>query len=119
MQFVHGITRRQGHGWYVYFVKAEGLAAVGAAEVDVVVVVLVLGAGFLAEGVFYGTTNIVDAVQQALLFKRVERAVKGNAIVAVAEHLLDVGMGQRLLVRQKQVQYIEAALRFAKAVFSQ
>ncbi len=119
MQVVHRVAGRQGHGGYVYLVEAEGLAALGAAEVDMVVVMLVLGAGFLAQGKLHSAADVVDAVQQPLLLKRVERTVNRNPVVAVAEHLLDIGMGQRLLVRQEQVQNVEAAFGLAKAVFSQ
>lgn len=100
----------------MHLIDAVGLPAGGAAKVHVVVVVLVLGTSLFAQGIFHGTAAIVDAVQQALLFKRVQRAVERHAIVLAAKLLFDGSMGQSVLVLQKQVQHIGAAPGLAQAV---
>lgn len=103
-------------GRYVHLVYAIGLAAGSATEVYMVVVMLVLCTGFFAERVFYGTTLVVYAVQQAFLLKRVQCAVQRDAVVLLAKLLLYGRVGQRMVVLQEQVQHVGAALGFTQTI---
>lgn len=107
---------RHTHGRYTHVIQAVGLAADRAAEVYVVVVMLVLAAGLLAEGILYGSASVVDAVQQPLLLERVQGAVKRHAVVLTAKLLFNGRMRQRVFVLQKQMQHIGTALGFAQPV---
>jgi hypothetical protein len=100
----------------MHIVQAESLAADSAVKMYVIVVVLMLAAGLLAQGVLYGATAIVNAVQQPFLFEGVQCAVERHAVILLAYLLLNRGMCQRMLVFQKKVKNIGAALGFAQAI---
>jgi hypothetical protein len=85
-------------------VQAEGLLAVLAFEVDVVVVVHVLIAGLGAGGVFDHRAIVDDPMDQALVLKGFERSIEGYTVEAAAERLFDFAVGQGVGLAEEQSQ---------------
>ncbi len=62
-------------------VQTGGLPAVVALEMNVIVVMMTVGAGFAAEGVLSATFVVQNLVEQSLIQKRSQRPVNRDSVM--------------------------------------
>lgn len=83
---------------------------------NVVVVMVAIGAGFAAEGVLGATFVVKDFVKQAFVQKRSQRSVNSDAVMVGTQTTLNVIMRQRVTGVQEQVEHLLAAIGMAKLI---
>ncbi len=81
-----------------------------AFEVDVIVVMMSLRAGFATQGILRIPAIVEHFVQYPFFKKRAQSAVNSHPVVRGAQPRFDVAVRKRMIGPQKQVEYLFAAL---------
>ncbi len=95
-------------------VQATGLPASDTFEMHMVVMVAGGRTSVIAKGIFKAAFVIQDLMDQTFVEKRFERPVHGYAVKLVFDLFFDVPMGKRMILPEKQVEYLLPARRGAE-----
>ena len=112
--FFTAVPFGQGYGRYAYMVQTGCLAAVLALEMNVVVLVMAVGAGFPAECVF-GTPFVVKHfMKQSFIQKRTQCPINRYPVMIGSQAAFNVIVSQRVTGVYKQVEYFFPAIGMPK-----
>jgi hypothetical protein len=105
-----GKALRQLHRRYAYMVKAVSGAAFVAHKVNMVIVMMTLGAVVFAKGVTYGIIGCWYGMDNALFHKSLQRSVNGNTVKLLPRKFFNIGMRKCTIGVVKKFQYAPAAV---------
>ena len=99
-----------------HIVQANGVAALAAYKMHMVVVVVPLAAFILAERIAHRVIGGGNGMYNAFVDKSLQRAVNGHPVEFLAGPFFNIAVRQRTGMRQEKFQYARPAARNAQLV---
>lgn len=106
VRFFAAVAFGECHGGDADVIQAGCLAASFALEMNVVVLMMAVGAGFAAKGVFGAALIVEHLMKQPFVQKRAQCPVYRDAVVVITQTTLHIAVRQRMTSIQEQVEHL-------------